>query len=251
MTSTTTTKELSGKNILLYGVVDEVGCTVAGVALSMGANLVMLDQSQEKLEKIYDELIEQHGLQPNSERLAAYPLDVRRAGVDDYVGLRRCLEQEYQTIDSVIYNGTALCPPKSIAETDPDDWFGLFQANVHATWMIGRVLTKLMSGALLPRSIYMLDKLKGVYLGAYTITRAVQQQMMEACALEQKNSIVCAIDCSEFATHSNRYYFPGRLASDWQALNQLQPLIRQALLGERASLHGKILHSKTQLNIAS
>ena len=78
---------MSGRTILITGAAGGLGSAIARQAAKLGAELVLLDNNQSRLNQLHDELEAEHNKQPG-----LYPLDLRGANTDDYTQLAGTIE---------------------------------------------------------------------------------------------------------------------------------------------------------------
>ena len=100
---------LEDKTIVITGAGSGIGREIAKCYSRLGAELILLSKSQDKLETLHDELSSD-----NSKNILIQPIDFALSEEKDYVQVVGALSEEYSKIDGLVNNAGILGEKKSI-----------------------------------------------------------------------------------------------------------------------------------------
>ena len=130
---------LDGKTILITGAAGGLGSAIAKAAVKVGADVVLLDHNQNKLNQLHDEIEAEFGKQPG-----LYPLDMRGANIDDYNQLADTIKDVFKGLHGIIHCAATLGQISPIDHVDFKSWQETFTTNLHAPVLLTRALLPLM-----------------------------------------------------------------------------------------------------------
>ena len=130
---------LAGRIILVTGAGSGIGRTAAKTFAAHGATVVLLGRTLAKLERVYDEIEAAQGPTP-----ALLPLDLGRAGADDYDGLANTIDKEFGQLDGLLHNAAVLGALAPIEHYDWDTWNRVLQVNLNAAFLLTRACLPLL-----------------------------------------------------------------------------------------------------------
>ncbi len=130
---------LAGRVILVTGAGDGLGRAAALAFARHGATLILLGRTVTKLEQVYDEIESTGGATP-----AIMPLDLSTASSAQYQELLNGVENEFGRLDGVLHSAAKLGPLTPLAMYDFDEWHKVMQVNVHAAYIVTRLLLPLL-----------------------------------------------------------------------------------------------------------
>ena len=174
---------MSGKTILITGAAGGLGSAVARRAAGLGAELVLLDNNQSKLNQLHDELEAEHGKQPG-----LYPLDLRGANTDDYGKLAVTIEDVFGGLHGIVHLAAALGQITPIDHIDAKMWQETFTTNLHAPILLTQSLLPLMKTTGNGSIVFTTDNKNSAYWGAYGISKAAIESAMRIIADELDTS---------------------------------------------------------------
>jgi len=174
---------LSGKTILITGAAGGLGSAVARQAATLGAELILLDNNQNKLNQLHDELEAEHGKQPG-----LYPLDLRGANTNDYTQLASTINDVFKGLHGIVHTAATLGQISPIDQTDAKMWQETFTTNLHAPILLTQALLPLMKTTGNGRIIFTTDRKSTAYWGAYGISKASIESAMRIIADELDTS---------------------------------------------------------------
>ena len=211
-------KVLAKRVILVTGAGDGIGRAVSIACGSLGAAVILLGRTVKKLEKVYDAILHAKGPEP-----AIYPMDLAGATAEHYAELNSNVEKEFGRLDGLLHNAAHLKALSSIENSELEDWGMSFQVNVHAPFMLTRACLPLLRKSE-DASIVFTTAEQGrkgrAYWGAYAVTKAAAERMMEVLADELEgtpNVRVNSIDPGPTRTRLRQAAYPGKNPIDYKA----------------------------------
>lgn len=176
---------LNDRVILITGAGDGIGRVAAISCAEYGATVVLLGRTQRKLERVYDE-IEQAGYpQP-----VIHPLDLEKAGADDYAQLAAALDQQFGRLDGLLHNAAFLGTLTPLGLYDVALWHKVMQINLHAPFLLTRACHNLLRQSADASVVFTSDAVgrQGrAYWGAYGVSKAALEGMMQIFADETES----------------------------------------------------------------
>lgn len=174
---------LSGKTILITGAAGGLGSAVAKGAAKVGAELILLDNNQNKLNQLHDEIEADLGKQPG-----LYPLDLRGATVDDYADLATTIQDVFKGLHGIVHCAATLGQLSPIDHVDAKTWQETFTTNLHAPVLLTTALLPLMRTTGNGGIVFTTDNKKSAYWGAYGVSKASIEAAMRIIADELDTS---------------------------------------------------------------
>ena len=206
---------LNDKIILVSGAGDGIGRAVAIDYAAHGATVILLGRTQKKLEKVYDEIESAGYPQP-----AIYPLELQTAKPKDYRLLADTLTQEFGRLDGLLHNAAVLGTLTPLEHYDLRLWSHVVQVNLNAPYLLTRVCIPLLKKSD-EASVIFTSANVGIrgqaYWGAYAITKAANENMMQILAEEfeaNTNIRVNSIDPGQVRTRMHALAYPGSNPED-------------------------------------
>lgn len=201
---------LKDRIILVTGAGDGIGATAAKTFAQHGATVILLGRTIPKLEKVYDEIIAAGYAQP-----AIIPLDLEGATYDDYLMVADTIEKEFGRLDGLLHNAAFLGALTPIQQYDLKLWAQVLQINLTAPFLLSRACISVLNKSNDARILFTSSGVAHqgrAYWGAYGISKAGQDNLMEILAdeLENNTSIrVNSIDPGRVRTRMRALAYPG------------------------------------------
>lgn len=170
---------MSGRTILITGAAGGLGSAIARQAAKLGAELVLLDNNQSRLNQLHDELEAEHNKQPG-----LYPLDLRGANTDDYTQLAGTIEDVFKGLHGIVHCAATLGQISPIDQTDAKMWQETFTTNLHAPLLLTQALLPLMKTTGNGGIVFTTDSKNSAYWGAYGISKSSLVSAMRIIADE-------------------------------------------------------------------
>lgn len=236
---------LKNRIILVTGAGDGIGKEAARQYAAHGATVILLGKTQEKLEKLYDEL-EASGYP----QAAIVPLNLDVATEHDYIELCNTLHQEFGRIDGILHNASILGVRTPIDNYDPIIWQQVMQVNVNAPFMLTQTLMPLLQASEDASIIFTTSSVgrKGkAYWGAYAVSKFATEGMMQVLADELdnvENIRVNAINPGATRTQMRAYAYPAESPENNPAPADIMPLYLYLMGPDSKSVHGQSMDAQ-------
>ena len=199
---------LKDRVILVTGAGSGIGKAAALSYARLGATVILLGRTEDKLANVYDQIEAAGGNQP-----AMVPLNLESATAAEYEQLGQTLSQEFGQLDGLLLNASILGDMRPL-EFYPIDLFQkVMQVNVNAQFALIRCLLPLVK--LSPQGSIILTTSsvgrKGrANWGAYSISKFATEGMMQTLADELKDTTTIKVNCinpgaTQTAMRANAY----------------------------------------------
>jgi NAD(P)-dependent dehydrogenase (short-subunit alcohol dehydrogenase family) len=179
-------KLLKNRIILITGAGDGIGRAAAIDCARLGATVILLGRTLEKLEAVYDEIESAGHGQP-----AIYPLDLRTATDEDYIDLAEILEGEFGRLDGLVHNASILGERTPMSNYESRTWRLVMHVNVTAAFMTTKALMPLLEVSKDASVIFTSSNVgtEGkAYWGAYSVSKFATEGMAQVLAEETENT---------------------------------------------------------------
>lgn len=173
---------LKDRVILITGASDGIGKAVALAAAAHGAQVILHGRKVNKLEAVYDTIV--NAGQP---RPSILPLDLEKAGAEQYEQLMKALEDEFGRLDGLLHNASMLGERAPVAHHDVGKWLRTMHVNVNAPFILTRCCLPLLQRSTDPSIIFTSS---GVvprprpFWGAYLASKCASDGLMKMLAQE-------------------------------------------------------------------
>jgi NAD(P)-dependent dehydrogenase (short-subunit alcohol dehydrogenase family) len=176
---------LHGKVILVTGAGDGIGRACALAFAGLGATVVLLGRTQEKLEEVYDEIKTTGGAIP-----AMVPLNLAAAGAREFAQLADMIDAEFHRLDGIVHCAAILGDITPLELYAPDTWAQLMQVNLTAPFLITQAMMPLLKAAPDASVVFTSSSVgrKGrAFWGAYAASKAGVENITQIFADETEH----------------------------------------------------------------
>ncbi len=200
---------LHDRVILVTGAGDGIGRAAAETFAAHGATVVLLGKTINKLEAVYDAIVEAGHPEP-----AIYPLHMEGATPHDYEEMAAKIDEGFGRLDGILHNAAALPWLSRTDDYDADAWVKMLQVNLTAPMLITQACLPLLRKAPDAAIVFTTDDVGQhgkAYWGAYAAAKGGIERFMETLADElEKSAIrVNAIDPGPTRTALRKRIYPG------------------------------------------
>ena len=179
------TIDLRDRVVFITGATGGLGRALSLACAASRATVVLHARVVRKLEELYDE-IKRRGL-PEPTIL---PLDLAKAGADDFANVASALEAQLGRLDAIIHTAAMLGSLGPIEHQSFDSWLALLRVNVAAPMGLTRAAIRLMDASADAAVVFTLDS-RGqeprAYWGGYAVTKAAIATLARELADEWEN----------------------------------------------------------------
>ncbi len=201
---------LKDRIILVTGAAGAIGSAAARAFAAHGATVALLDNRQVDMEKVYDAIVEAGQPQP-----AICPLDLEKALPGHYNKIASMLHDEFGRLDGILHAAGIVGTLTPLDHYDLPQWSRVMQVNLNAAYLMTRVCLDLLRKSEDASVIFNATRegRRGkAYWGAYGISHAAIENMMEVFADELENCTnirVNSIDPGPVRGRLRSLSFPG------------------------------------------
>lgn len=233
---------LKNKIILITGAGDGIGAAAAKAYAKFGATIILLGKTVSKLEKVYDEIINNGFAQP-----AIIPLDLEKATTEQYSELAHTIENEFNHLDGLLHNAAIFTGLMSITDFDIKSWEQITKINLHAPFLLSQAMIPLLNKSEDSSMVFTSTNVanKGrAYWGAYGVTKAAADNLMGILAdeLEVNTPIrVNSINPGRVRTRIRALAYPGEDPMDNPAAEDIMDAYIYLMSTESKDVNGKII----------
>lgn len=176
---------LKDKVILVTGAGDGIGRACAREYARLGATVLLLGRTQEKLEAVYDEIKAAGGREPGM-----IPLNLAIAMPNDYEQLAGMLEKEFGRLDGLVHCAAVLGDITPLEIYSADTWQQVLQTNLTAPTFLTQAMIPLLKAAPAASVVFVSSSVgrKGrAFWGAYAVSKAGIESLTQILADEMEN----------------------------------------------------------------
>lgn len=210
-----TARPLADRVILITGAGGEIGSAVARAVAAAGAECVLLGRRERTLGPVFDAIKADGSPEP-----ALFPLDVTKAGEDDYQRLADGIRADCGRLDGVVHTAARFDGLMPLATHPIDGWQRILHVNLTAAFALTQLCMPLMQATGDASVVFTLDEAAAApkaFWGAYAVSKAGVASLVQLFAAEHAqndNVRFNAVDPGPRATALRGKAFP---ADDHQA----------------------------------
>lgn len=184
---------LKDRVILVTGAGDGIGRAAALGFARLGATIILVGKTVEKLEQVYDQIEREGGAQP-----AIVPLNLETASAIEYRNIADSLNQEFGRLDGLLLNAAILGDMRPLEFYPVDLFEKVMKVNVNAQFLLVRHLMPLLRQSDQGSIIFTTSSVGRVgraNWGAYAISKFATEGMMQTLADETRNNSTIKVNC--------------------------------------------------------
>src|SRR5213079_298940 len=240
--------DLHDRVILITGATGGLGKALSLACAAAGATVVLHGRVVRKLEALYDEIKQGGHSEPT-----ILPLDLAKAGADDFANVTSALEAQLGRLDAVVHTAAMLGSLGPIEHQSFDSWLALLRVNVAAPMGLTRATIRLLDKADDAAVIFTLDS-RGqeprAYWGGYAVTKAGVAALARELADEwdhRDRLRVNAVVPGPMRSPLRGQTHPGEDVSALPAPDELVPLYMHLLAGQDKADSGVLIDAQAWL----
>ncbi|CAH9068299.1 putative oxidoreductase YciK [Pseudoalteromonas holothuriae] len=235
---------LQNKTILITGAGDGIGRVAALTYAEYGATVILLGKTTQKLECVYDEIVNAGYPQP-----AIVPLDMRGATKQNYRDLAATIEQQFGKLDGLLNNASILGSLGPLEHFCVSTFENIMKVNVTAQAMITKYLFPLLRKA--PHASVVFTS-SGVgrkgreFWGPYAISKFATEGMMQTWAQEvgKTNIRINCINPGATRTSMRASAFPGEDKDSLKTPEQLMSAYLYLMSDDSQKVNGQSIDAQ-------
>lgn len=240
---------LSGKVVLVTGAVGGIGSEVALAYARHGATIILLDKNIAQLEKLYDVILQESGIEP-----AIFPVDFKGANAGDYQQLAQTIKDTFGHLDGLVHCAADVGQLAPIANQDIKQWAETLQVNLTAAYLLTHAcLPLLQTNEQQSFLIFTTDSQHDkAYRGAYGLSKAALECFCHQLSLEMQAAAKVRVNCIDPGQVKTKLHARVYPASDPQHLPEPSAVIPAYLYlasEQSGHLHGQCLSAQMELPV--
>ena len=184
---------LTDKVILVTGAGDGIGKTAALTYAKLGATVILLGRTLEKLETVYDQIESEGGAQP-----ALVPLNLESATPAEYQQVADQIEEAFGRLDGLLLNAAILGDITPLEFYKIDQFDKVMNVNVNAQFALIKTLLPLLKkapGGSIILTTSSVGRRGRANWGAYAISKFAVEGMAQILADELQSTSDIRVNC--------------------------------------------------------
>lgn len=177
---------LRDRVILITGASDGIGKALSLEAAALGARVILHGRNRQKLEAVYDHILENH---PDA-RPSIAVMDLASADDDAYRSIADSVRDTFGRLDGLVHNAGILGPRLSIEQYHAADWQRVLHVNLTAAFALTQVLLPLLKQSADPSIIFTTSGVgrrgRGFW-GAYSVSKFGTEALAQILADETRH----------------------------------------------------------------
>ena len=235
---------LANKVILVTGAGDGIGKQAALTYATLGATVILLGKTTQKLEAVYDAIVEQGSPEP-----AIIPLDLKGATKQNYLDMVSTIKDQFGQLDGALLNAAMLGELSPFAQIHEQIWNDVMQVNVNSQYLLSQALLPLLQttpdSSLIFTSSGVGNKGKA-YWGAYSVSKFAIEGMMQVIADEYDTTSVRtnAINPGATNTKMRSVAYPGEDSKTVAYPADIMPAYVYLMCNDSIDVNGKVINAQ-------
>jgi NAD(P)-dependent dehydrogenase (short-subunit alcohol dehydrogenase family) len=236
--------ELANKVILVTGAGDGIGKEAALTYASLGATVILLGKTTQKLEAVYDAIVEKSFPQP-----AIIPLDFKGATKQNYIDMVSTIKDQFGQLNGALLNGAILGELSPFTQIHEQIWTDIMQVNVTAQYLLSQALIPLLQENKESSLVFTTSGVghKGkAYWGAYSVSKFAIEGMMQVIADEYDTSSIRtnAINPGATNTKMRSVAYPGENVKDLASTTDIMPAYVYLMSNASIDVNGQVINAQ-------
>jgi NAD(P)-dependent dehydrogenase (short-subunit alcohol dehydrogenase family) len=205
---------------LVTGAAGELGSELVRQLMVNGAECIVLDRNEKRLNELHDRLISEVGRAP-----LLLPLDLAGAGPADYERVAEGIAEQFGRLDGVIHNAADFKALRPLIHQPPDEWMKILQAGLTGPQLLNCAVMDLLRATPDSCLVFIEDREcmdHPANWAAYGVAQAGRQWMARAMASEIGDSPrVVSVDPGPFYSRLRVSAWPVARPDEFDSIEQV------------------------------
>jgi NAD(P)-dependent dehydrogenase (short-subunit alcohol dehydrogenase family) len=175
-------RQSGNRTVLITGAAGGLGSALSFQCAQAGFNTVMADNNIKALECAWDSIAENGLPKP-----VLHPLDLARAGPEQFDELVNALSFEFGGLDGVIHCAAQFDGLRPLDQVSPARWLEQIRVNLNAAWLLSVACLDLLRQSRSSFLYFLLEdmqKMEGAFWGAYGVSKHALKALASQFASE-------------------------------------------------------------------
>lgn len=237
-------ESLAKKIILVTGAGAGIGKEAAITYAKLGATVILLGKTVNKLEAVYDEIVSLGLAEP-----AIIPLDLKGATKQNYIDMSATIASQFGKLDGALLNASILGELTPFTQIHEQVFTDVMQINVNAQYLLAQALISTLQLAEHASLVFTSSSVgsKGrAYWGPYSISKFATEGMMQVIADEYENSNLRtnAINPGATNTGMRATAYPAEDKDKLATAKEIMPLYVYLMSDDSLKVNGQTLKAQ-------
>lgn len=237
-------ESLAKKIILVTGAGAGIGKEAAITYAKLGATVILLGKTVNKLEAVYDEIVSLGLAEP-----AIIPLDLKGATKQNYIDMSATIASQFGKLDGALLNASILGELTPFTQIHEQVFTDVMQINVNAQYLLAQALISTLQLAEHASLVFTSSSVgsKGrAYWGPYSISKFATEGMMQVIADEYENSNLRtnAINPGATNTGMRATAYPAEDKDKLATAKEIMPLYVYLMSDDSLEINGQTLKAQ-------
>ena len=239
---------LKDRIILVTGAGDGIGKAAAIAYAQAGATLILAGRTVEKLEKVYDQIIANGGIEP-----LIYPVDLEGATEDDFNELANQCDQQFGRLDGLLLNAGILGQRTPLSSYRHDVWTKVLQVNVTSQHLMTKALMPILEASDNASVIFTtsgVGRVGRAFWGAYAVSKFAVEGLVQTWASENENLNSVRMNCinpGATSTQMRATAFPAENPESIASPEDIMPAYLYLMGPDSNELNGQSIDAQTKV----
>jgi len=235
---------LNNKTILVIGAGAGIGREAALTYAKLGASVILLGKTLNKLENVYDEILALGLAEP-----AIIPLDLKGATKQNYIDMSATIAAQFGKLDGVLLNASMLGELTPFTQIHEQIFNDVMKVNVSAQYLLAQAIIptlQLAEHASLVFTSSGVGSQGRAFWGAYSISKFATEGMMQVIADEYENSNLRTNAINPGATNTNMRSsaYPAEDKNNLATPVDIMPLYVYLMSDDSLEINGQVLKAQ-------
>jgi NAD(P)-dependent dehydrogenase (short-subunit alcohol dehydrogenase family) len=237
---------LRDRIVLVTGVADTIGRSVAIACARHGATVILSDLKESDLEPAYDAIEAEGYPQP-----AILTLDLEQCREPEFVAAADTLGGEFGRLDGLVHCAAFAPLLSRVDDYDPAEWDRVLRINLTAPFLLSQACLPLLRAAENPSVIFTADRVgrRGLaYWGAFAVAKFGIEGLMQILADELRDSSpirVNSLDPGIVQSGLRTRLYPGEDPKRWPTAEAVTASYLYLLGPDARGVSGQALSTET------
>lgn len=236
---------LDEKIILVTGAGDGIGRACALTFAKLGATVLLLGRTSEKLNAVYDEIKSAGGKEPG-----LVPLNLAVATPHDFAQLANMFDQEFGRLDGIVHCAAILGDITPLEIYASDTWLSLMQVNLNAPVFLTQAMLPLLKAAPSASVVFTSSSVgrRGrAFWGAYAVSKAGIESVTQIFADEMEHMGTLrfnAVNPGATRTNMRARAYPAENPATLKTPAEIMPIFTWLMSNDSKQINGQSLDAQ-------